>query len=115
MFQQGIQFHMAIKMNNLTLSDVSSIEFLFKMSKQNSAPAIKSSLWKSDGTGDAQTGQNDIILIPWSMEDTYKVPEGKTFYIHARVHYVDTTDNPYVPIVSLTMGESLFSEGEVVT
>lgn len=38
--QQGIQFHMAIKMNNLALSDVSSIEFLFKMSKQNSAPAI---------------------------------------------------------------------------
>lgn len=114
MIQQGIQFHMPVKMNGLDLADVSSIEFLFKMSTSNTATAIKSSLWKSDGTGDAQTGQNNLILIPWSKEDTYKIPEGRSFYFHARVHYNNTTDNPYIPVVELTMDKSLFNQGEVV-
>ncbi len=106
---------MPVKLNNLDLADVSYIEFVFKLSKSNTAEAVKTSLWKSDGTGDAVTGEDDVILIPWSREDTYKIPEGRTFYFHARVHYANTDDNPYVPIVTLRMGSSLFNEDEVVS
>jgi hypothetical protein len=115
--QQGIKFHMPISIGGIDLADVEKIEFLFKKYVSSASPAIKSAVWLADGTGTAVTGQddggNECILIPWTREDTFLFDAGNDFYLHARVHYAETEDEPYVPIVKLTMGPSLFTAQEV--
>lgn len=117
MYQQGTKFYMPVKLSGIELSDISSIEFLMKQTKNKNAPTRKTSLWKSDGTGDAFTSTEDIdtIIIPWELSETYNFTGGQTFYLHCRIHLTESDANPPVPIVPLIMDETLFSETEAVT
>ena len=66
--KQGTQFALPVEIG-MDLDDVSRIEFVFKQKNYNGFPAIKSNVWPDDCT--RQEGQN-IILIPWTREETYK-------------------------------------------
>lgn len=115
--QHAINFHMPVRVSGIDHANITKIEFLFKRSITSNAVTAKSAVWKNDGTGTAVTGQdaqgNPIILIPWTRDETFTFPAGQTFYMHARVHLAGTNDEPFVPIVPLTMGPSLFSTEEV--
>ena len=125
MSQQGTNFVMAVRLKVKgqastvnPLEGVSSIEFLFKQTRDKSATAIKTALWKPDGSGSAVTAEDGkTILIPWTRTDTYKFLEGTWFYLHARIHYTDSADdnNPEVKIKELRMDHTLFKSGEEVT
>ena len=114
--QQGIRFHMPVKITGVDLADVDKIEFLFKLAASTEAAEVKSAVWLPDGTGSAVTGTLDgetVIQIPWTRADTFRFPAGCRFYLHARIHYTNTEDEPYVPILELRMGPSLFGEADV--
>lgn len=115
--KQGTNFHLAVQVVGTSLTNVDSIEILFKQNDLDTAKALKTSLWKSDGSGDAQSvpGVEDTISIPWTREETYRFKRGSDFYMDARIHYAVSGDEPEVPIVKLNMNPSLFAKDEEVT
>lgn len=119
MIQQGTKFYMPIKVTGISLDDVAKIEFLFKQSNFLNAEPLKSALWDSENeTSEAfrteDSSGNDVIAIPWSMEETYLFRSGSQFYLHARIHPKDTDCNPPVRIVPIVMDRTLFAKGEIV-
>ena len=72
--KQGTQFVLPVEIG-MDLDDVSRIEFVFKQKSCKGFPAIKSNVWPDDCT--RQEGQN-IILIPWTREETYKFLAGSS-------------------------------------
>lgn len=115
--QQGTNFHLIVQIIDATLAELDSIEILFKQNDIDTAKTLKSSIWKADGSGDAVTvqGSENSISIPWTRAETYLFRRGSDFYMHARIHYVGSGDEPEVPIVKLIMTPSLFAENEEVT
>ena len=71
--KQGTQFALPVEIG-MSLDEVSRIEFVFKQKSCKGFPAIKSNVWPDDCT--RQEGQN-IILIPWTREETYKFLGGE--------------------------------------
>lgn len=114
MLKHGISITLPVKFTGIDLDDVSGIEFLFKTENKETGDAVKTSVYKSDGTGDAQrrTDPSDIIDIPWTRAETYRFPSGKDLYMDTRITLADSSENPVTRILSLRMDESLFSEEE---
>lgn len=112
--KQGINIHMPVKFCGIDFSKVDEIEFVFKQQKAPFSPTIKSSLYKSDGTGDAQllAGSTNIVLVPWSQTETYRFSFNCEFFMDTRIKVIDSSDNPVTPIVKLFMNDTLFKEGE---
>lgn len=114
MLKHGISITLPVKFTGIDLDDVSKIEFLFKTDNKENGRAVKTSVYKSSGTGDAQRrdGTEDIIDIPWSKAETYRFPSGKEFYMDTRITLTDSSENPVTQVLSLRMDESLFAEEE---
>lgn len=117
MYQQSTNFLMPISLDGIDLTDVESIEIMFKQERSPAAKPLKTALWRADGTGSATTDPEteNGILVPWTMEETYYFAPEREFYLHARIWLVGTTMNPPVPILPLTMDMSLFARDEVVS
>lgn len=115
--QQGTNFHLLVQLVGVELDDLSEIEILFKQYNLDNATALKTSIWKADGSGEAKTSDvsENTISIPWTRAETYLFKRGAIFYLHARIHYAHSSDEPEVPITELIMSPSLFAEGEEVT
>lgn len=104
--KQGTQFVLPVEIG-MDLDDVSRIEFVFKQKSCKGFPAIKSNVWPDDCT--RQEGQN-IILIPWTREETYKFLGGEALYMDTRITLRDSTDQPQTEILTLKMSPTLFQE-----
>lgn len=120
MYQQGTRLYMPIRLTGADLDDVSSIEFMFKQTKDMTDVALKSALWvngdeNSTAFRTEDNDGNDVIAIPWTLDETYLFKGGRFFYVHARIHLTGTDANPPVRIVSVVMSETLFNQGEEVT
>ncbi len=96
---------------HMPLDFVEKIEFIFKQEKDRSAPILKSAVYPDTAE---RYGDKDLVLIPWSKEDTYLFEEDAPFYMDTRITRNDTEDQPDTPIVTLKMSPSLFEEGDVV-
>lgn len=109
--KQGINILLPVKFKNISFTDVSKVEFIFKQDKLTCADVIKLSVYKSDGTGDAQLRDGtSIIDIPWNSEETYLFRPNDTFYMDTKI-YMNTTDkNPITPIIALRMDLTLFEQ-----
>ena len=94
---------------------IEAIEFLFKQTE--SGETLKTAYWSRDGESrDAVLiDGTQKIAVRFSREDTYLFQQDETFFIDTRIHYTDTDENPYTPILRLRMNMTLFSEGEEVT
>ena len=104
--KQGTQFVLPVEIG-MDLDDVSRIEFVFKQKSCKGFPAIKSNVWPDDCT--RQEGQN-IILIPWTREETYKFLGGEALYMDTRITLRDSTDQPQTEILTLKMSPTLLQE-----
>jgi len=111
--KQGISIHLPVKFDGLDLTETDEIVFIFKRACIKTAEGMKTSYWKSDGTGDCITKPNttDTVLVPWSESDTYLFAENRDFYMDTKVTLTGSTDNPETNIVKLTMNPTLFEEG----
>ena len=120
MYQQGTKYYMPILLTGVDLDDVSEIEFVFKQGPSMTEAALKTALWvNGDENATAfrteDNDGNDVIAIPWTMDETYLFVSGRRFYVHARIHLNGTDANPPVRIVAVVMSETLFAQGEEVT
>ena len=102
-----LRFIRHCRQHGMSLDEISRIEFVFKQKNYNGFPAIKSNVWPDDCT--RQAGQN-IILIPWTREETYKFLGGETLYMDTRITLRDSTDQPQTEILALKMSPTLFQE-----
>ena len=96
-------------------NSISAIEFLFKQTENGET--LKTAYWSRDGESrDAMliTGTQKVT-VRFSREDTYLFRQNENFFIDTRIHYDDTDENPYTPILQLRMNPTLFAEGEEVT
>lgn len=109
--KQGTQFALPVEIG-MSLDEVSRIEFVFKQKSCKGFPAIKTNVWPDDCT--RQAGQN-IILIPWTREETYRFLGGETLYMDTRITLRDSTDQPQTEILALKMSPTLFQEVDVQT
>ena len=120
MYQQGTRYYMPIQLTGVSLDNVTSIEFMFKQGMSNAGTALKTALWVSgDENATAfrteDNDGNDVIAVPWTLDETYNFISGRRFYVHARIHLSGTDANPPVRIVAVVMSETLFAQGEEVT
>jgi hypothetical protein len=116
MAQHGINFLMPILLDGAVLEDLEYIELIFKQQNSENAKIVKQSLWASDDSGDAKTkdGAKNVILVPWTREETYKFQRNGKFYGQARLHYSGTEYQPETPPFEMVMNESLFGPQEEV-
>lgn len=105
--KQGTTFSMAVVFDGVDVSNVQTIEFLFKDNRSKSAAAKKTAVYPGDVTLD-ETRQ--AFLVPWTAEETYQFTG--QFYMDTRITYKDTPDNPETPIISLVMNPTLFDRGD---
>lgn len=104
--KQGLRFTMAVEFD-IDLDTVKKIEFLFKQKGNSSDTALKTATYPGDAK---RKGTENIILIPWSQEETYRFSSGKSFYLDTRITLNDTDNQPETNIVELAMNPTLFSE-----
>ena len=110
--KQGINIHMPVRFDGIDLADVAQIEFTFKKTNCRNAEAVKTAVWKADGTGDCvrKPETDDIILVPWTRAETYLFCG--SFFMDTRITLNGSTDNPPTNIVALEMGATLFEESD---
>lgn len=94
---------------------INAIEFLFKQTENGET--LKTAYWSRNGESrDAVLiDGTQTIAIRFTREDTYLFQQDEIFYLDTRIHYDDTDENPYTPILQLRMNPTLFAEGEEVT
>lgn len=110
----GTNFVLPVTIEDNSFGNISAIEFLFKQTM--TGDTLKTAYWSAEGESrDAvkASGEN-TILVSFSRSDTYLFRQGAAFYMDTRIHYNDSETNPYTKIVTLTMRETLFSNGEEV-
>lgn len=105
--KQGTTFSMAVVFDGVDISNVQSIEFMFKSIRDRMAKVKKTAVYPGDVVLD-ETRQ--AFLVPWTTEETYQFTG--QFYMDTRITYKDTTDNPETPIISLVMNPTLFDRGD---
>ena len=109
--KQGTTFHLSVEFTggtDFSLDDVSKIEFVFKIRRSKDAEAIKTAEYP---TNCQRVGETNIILVPFTEEETYNFPEGQAFYMDTRIYMTESTDNLPTNIVELIMGDTLFNNG----
>lgn len=94
---------------------VEAVEFLFKQTE--GGETLKTAYWSRDGESRDATliAGTQTISVKFTREDTYLFRQNENFYIDTRIHYTDSDENPYTPILQLRMNPTLFAEGEEVT
>lgn len=106
--KQGLRFTMAVEFD-IDLDTVKKIEFLFKQKGNSSDTALKTATYPEDAT---RKGTENIILIPWSQEETYRFSSGKSFYLDTRITLNDTDNQPETNIVELAMNPIFSYSGD---
>lgn len=97
--------------DDFTLDDIYQIEFVFKQRRSVNADVIKTSVWKSNETGDAtRIDGTNVIVVPFAREETYAFKPDEKFYMDTRLLHADSLDNLLTQIVELTMSATLFGE-----
>ena len=108
---RGLYEPLILKLEGVLLASIEQIDFVFKQDASETAPALKTATYKSDGTGDVITGQAaNTLIVPFTPEDTRKF--NGQFYMFGRVTLTDSIYNPKTYIQTLTMGDTLFAEGD---
>ena len=93
------------------LDNVRRVEFLFKQYQTSEAPALKSCVWESDGSGDGVREEGrDVIDLTWTPEETALFQPDEWFYMDTRLSLVKSLDNPETSVVALKMTPTLFKE-----
>lgn len=109
--KQGINIILPVKISGIDLAEVDEINFVFKQVKSPNAPALKTSVYKSDGSGDATKRQDlDIIDIPWSSEETFLFIADSVVYMDTLISVKNSLYNPVTPICNFRMDMTLFEE-----
>lgn len=110
----GTNFQLPVIIEDPDFNKISAIEFVFTQTENGDT--LKSAYWSKDGESRScsKTGAN-TILVQFTMADTYLFGQNKQFCMDTRIHYQNSEDNPYTKIVYLTMNNTLFKEGEVVS
>lgn len=111
----GTNFVLPVIIEDNNFAMISAIEFVFTQTE--GGDTLKSAYWTRDGDSrDArQDGTTNTILVQFSMADTYLFGQNKQFFMDTRIHYYDSEDNPFTRIIPLTMSNTLFKSGEVVS
>lgn len=110
----GTNLSLPLEIVDKNFAMIEAIEFLFKQTENGDT--LKTAYWSRDNESrDAVliTG-TQTIAIKFSREDTYLFQQDENFFIDTRIHYYDTDENPYTPIVRQRMSMTLFAEGEEV-
>ena len=110
----GTNFVLPVTIEDNNFGNISAIEFLFK--QNTSGGTLKTAYWSAEGESrDAsrKEGEN-TILVHFSRADTYLFKQNAPFMMDTRIHYNESEDNPYTKIITLTMNETLFGDGEEV-
>jgi len=111
----GTNLSLPLEIVDKNFAMIEAIEFLFKQTENGDT--LKTAYWSRDGESrDAVliTGTQKVT-VRFSREDTYLFRQNENFFIDTRIHYDDTDENPYTPILQLRMNPTLFAEGEEVT
>lgn len=111
----GFRATLPIKIVNFDINDADSIEFMFKQKQKDTADVLKTALWVNGAeTEDVYTvtGEDNVIYVRFTQEDTYNFKRGAPFYVDTRINVHGAYDNPLTPIVSTDMNLTLFGEGE---
>ena len=104
-----------VHFRDIDTSILESIEFIFKQDNRNDVEAQKYVVWNiGEESDDVFTIDDDLtnFYIPFTIEETFKFRPGKNFFIDARIHYMDTFDNPHVKVVPINMLPGLFGKGD---
>ena len=111
----GTNLSLPLEIIDDKFNSISAIEFLFKQTEDGDT--LKTAYWSRDSESrDAMliTGTQKIT-VRFTRKDTYLFQQGENFFVDTRIHYDDTDENPYTPILQLRMNPTLFAEGEEVT
>ena len=110
----GTCFTLPIEIDAPDFEHISAIEFIFK--QEQGGETLKTAYWTRTGTvKDAQLKDGEqVILVLFSREDSYKFEQEEMFQLDTRIHYENAITNPYTNIIRLRMNPTLFEEGEEV-
>ena len=113
--KQGTNMVLPVRIDDRDFENITGIEFIFKQ-EPHCHGAIKTAYWSADGISrDAQRKSGErVILVRFSRSDTYRFKPNALFYMDTRIHYNESEDNPYTPVIAMRMTESLFEEDEEV-
>lgn len=111
----GTTFVLPVEIEDPNFEHISAIEFIFK--QEQGGETLKTAYWSRDGESrDAQLEDGEqVILVLFSREDSYKFEQEEMFQLDTRIHYENVMMNPYTNIVRLRMNPTLFEEGEEVS
>ena len=104
--KQGIGFTMPVKID-IDFNTVEKIEFVFKRQKNRMDDEMKTATYPGDVI--RKEGEN-VVLIPWSREETYDFPTGTKFYMDTRITLKDSDESPETNIITLQMNPTLFNK-----
>ena len=112
MLKQGINVVLPVKFLGIDMTLVEEIDFIFKQDKCDLMPVYKTSVFKSDGTGDAtlREGSTNIIDVPWTSDETYLFGPDSLVYMDTKIFVKNSEHNPITPIRSFTMCDTLFEQ-----
>lgn len=113
--EYGMNQTLKVHLIDLQTDILDSIEFIFKQENKNEAIAKKYVVWENGSSSEEVyilDSDYEYFYIPFTKEDTFKFLPNKKFYIDARIHYVDTFDNPSVPVVGIMMSPGLFGKDD---
>lgn len=109
--KQGINIVLPVRFHDVDFEEIEKIEFVFKQIKLPMAPALKTSIYKADGTGEAvRRDDTDIVDVPWDADETFLFIPDSTVYMDTKITIKNSTYNPVTPIVSFKMDMTLFEE-----
>lgn len=107
--KQATNFVLAVEFDT-DLDEVSTIEFVFSQMNIANSQNLKTCVWTNgnEEVGCVRDGDNDVILISWTIAETMLFERSQRFYMDTRITPKGSTDNLLTPIVELFMCPSLF-------
>lgn len=112
----GTRFKLPVTFEDVNFAYIRAIEFMFKQNE--TGDPVKTAYWSRDGESrdaEAVAGEDNMILVSFSREDSYLFTQNEMFFIDTRIYYDGTDENPYTPIVRVRMNNTLFQSGEEAT
>lgn len=104
--KQGLNFNLAVNFD-IDLDYVEKIEFVFKKINLKDAEAIKKCAYPEQCK---RKDEENIILVPFTKEETFLFPSDKDIYMDTRITLKGTIDQPETNIVKLMLNKTLFNE-----
>jgi hypothetical protein len=106
--KQGLAKHLQVKFKGLTVSNVSTIEFVFSQTKDGKP--LKVSMYATGQQAHDVEVSNNVFYVPFEREETYLFKPDTVFYMDTRITLNGNLlqDAPDTPIVPLRMNPTLF-------